>query len=116
MSPGEELSSSLDRLHTRPLREGLLGSSQVFRICSCFFHSLFIVLVALRASGKRARRVIEEQLASEAGGAVTPEEFAAIRRGDGIFLAGAGLRGRGSTWPPVGRTFVNAQAARTRFP
>ena len=40
--------------------------------------------MTLRASGKWERRVIEEQLASEVGGAVTPEEFAAIRR-DGIF-------------------------------
>ncbi|HVJ56203.1 MAG TPA: PrsW family intramembrane metalloprotease [Terrimicrobiaceae bacterium] len=49
-----------------------------------FLPFVLIVLVALRASGKWERRVIEEQLASEVGGAVTPEEFAEIRR-DGIF-------------------------------
>jgi protease PrsW len=49
-----------------------------------FLPFVVIVLVTLRASGKWERRVIEEQLASEVGGAVTPEEFAAIRR-DGIF-------------------------------
>ena len=49
-----------------------------------FLPFVLIVLVALRASGKRERRVIEEQLASEVGGAVTLEEFAEIRR-DGIF-------------------------------
>jgi protease PrsW len=49
-----------------------------------FLPFVLIVLVTLRASGKWERRVIEEQLASEVGGAVTPEEFAAIRR-DGIF-------------------------------
>ena len=41
-----------------------------------FFPFVVILLVALRASGKWERRVIEEQLASEVGGAVTPEEFA----------------------------------------
>jgi RsiW-degrading membrane proteinase PrsW (M82 family) len=49
-----------------------------------FLPFVLIVLVSLRASGKWERRVIEEQLASEVGGAVTPEEFAEIRR-DGIF-------------------------------
>ena len=49
-----------------------------------FLPFVLIVLVTLRASGKWERRVIEEQLASEVGGAVTPEEFAEIRR-DGIF-------------------------------
>ena len=49
-----------------------------------FLPFVLIVLVALRASGKWERRVIEEQLASEVGGAVTPEEFAEIRR-DSIF-------------------------------
>ena len=49
-----------------------------------FLPFVLIVLVTLRASGKWERRVIEEQLASEVDGAVTPEEFAAIRR-DGIF-------------------------------
>ena len=49
-----------------------------------FLPFVVIVLVTLRASGKWERRVIEEQLASEVGGAVTPEEFAEIRR-DGIF-------------------------------
>jgi protease PrsW len=49
-----------------------------------FFPFVVILLVALRASGKWERRVIEEQLASEVGGAVTPEEFVDIRR-DGIF-------------------------------
>ena len=49
-----------------------------------FLPFVLLVLVTLRASGKWERRVIEEQLASEVGGAVTPEEFAEIRR-DGIF-------------------------------
>ena len=49
-----------------------------------FLPFVLIVLVTLRASGKWERRVIEEQLASEVGGAVTPEELAGIRR-DGIF-------------------------------
>ena len=49
-----------------------------------FLPFVLIVLVTLRASGKWERRVIEEQLASEVDGAVTPEEFVAIRR-DGIF-------------------------------
>jgi protease PrsW len=49
-----------------------------------FLPFVLIVLVTLPASGKWEGRVIEEQLASEVGGAVTPEEFAAIRR-DGIF-------------------------------
>ena len=49
-----------------------------------FLPFVLIVLVTLRASGKWERRIIEEQLASEVDGAVTPEEFAAIRR-DGIF-------------------------------
>jgi protease PrsW len=49
-----------------------------------FFPFVIFILVALRSSGKWERRVIEEQLASEVGGAVTPEEFADIRR-DGIF-------------------------------
>ena len=49
-----------------------------------FLPFVLIVLVTLRASGKWERRVIEEQLASEVGGAVTPEEFSEIRR-DGIF-------------------------------
>ena len=49
-----------------------------------FLPFVLIVLVTLRASGKWERRVIEEQLASEVGGAVTPEELTEIRR-DGIF-------------------------------
>ena len=49
-----------------------------------FLPFVLIVLVALRASGKWERRVIEEQLASEVGGAVTPEEFAEIIRKNGI--------------------------------
>ena len=49
-----------------------------------FLPFVLLVLVTLRASGKWERRVIEEQLASEVGGAVTPGEFAEIRR-DGIF-------------------------------
>ena len=42
------------------------------------------MLVALQRSGKWERRVIEEQLVDEVGGAVTPEEYAAIQR-DRIF-------------------------------
>ena len=49
-----------------------------------FLPFVIVILVALRKSGKWERRVIEEQLASEVGGAVTPEEYADIRR-DGIF-------------------------------
>jgi protease PrsW len=49
-----------------------------------FFPFVIFILVALRRSGKWERRTIEEQLADEVGGAVTPEEFADIRR-DGIF-------------------------------
>ena len=49
-----------------------------------FFPFVVILLVTLRASGKWERKVIKEQLASEVGGAVTPEEFADVRR-DGIF-------------------------------
>ncbi len=49
-----------------------------------FLPFVLTILVALRISGKWERRVIQEQLASEVGNAVTPEEFAEIRR-DGIF-------------------------------
>jgi protease PrsW len=49
-----------------------------------FLPFVLIILVALRISGKWERRVIQEQLASEVGGAVTPEEFAEICR-DGTF-------------------------------
>ena len=49
-----------------------------------FLPFLCLILVALRLSGKWERRVIAEQLANEVGGAVTPEEYAAIQR-DGIF-------------------------------
>ena len=49
-----------------------------------FLPFVCLVLVALRLSGKWERRVIAEQLANEVGGAVTPEEYAAIQR-DGIF-------------------------------
>lgn len=49
-----------------------------------FLPFVIVILVALRKSGKWERRVIEEQLANEVGGAVTPEEYSDIRR-DGIF-------------------------------
>jgi RsiW-degrading membrane proteinase PrsW (M82 family) len=49
-----------------------------------FLPFVIVMLVALRRSGKWERRVIEEQLADEVGGAVTPEEYAAIQR-DSIF-------------------------------
>jgi protease PrsW len=49
-----------------------------------FLPFVIVMLVALRQSGKWERRVIEEQLVGEVGGAVTPEEFDAVRR-DGIF-------------------------------
>lgn len=49
-----------------------------------FLPFVIVMLVTLRRSGKWERRVIQEQLADEVGGAVTPQEYAAIRR-DGIF-------------------------------
>jgi hypothetical protein len=49
-----------------------------------FLPFVVVMLVALRHSGQWERQVIQEQLADEVGGAVTPEEYAAIRR-DGIF-------------------------------
>jgi hypothetical protein len=49
-----------------------------------FLPFVIVILVALRKSGKWERRVIEEQLANEVGGAVTPQEYADIKR-DGIF-------------------------------
>jgi RsiW-degrading membrane proteinase PrsW (M82 family) len=49
-----------------------------------FLPFVIVMLIALRLSGQWERRVIEEQLADEVGGAVTREEYAAIRR-DGIF-------------------------------
>ena len=49
-----------------------------------FLPFVIVMLVALRRSGKWERRVIQEQLADEVGGAVTPEEYAAIQR-DRIF-------------------------------
>jgi RsiW-degrading membrane proteinase PrsW (M82 family) len=49
-----------------------------------FLPFVIVMLVALRRSGKWERRVIEEQLADEVGGAVTPEEYVAIQR-DRIF-------------------------------
>ena len=49
-----------------------------------FLPFVIVILVALRKSGKWGRRVIEEQLANEVGGAVTPQEYADIKR-DGIF-------------------------------
>ena len=49
-----------------------------------FLPFVILMLVALRRSGKWERRVIEEQLADEVGGTVTPEEYVAIQR-DRIF-------------------------------
>ena len=78
---GEELPELGPPPHTPFLEAWVVASLQNLLL---FLPFVLIVLVALRASGKWERRVIEEQLASEVGGAVTPEEFAEIRR-DGIF-------------------------------
>jgi protease PrsW len=57
---------------------------RVWTITSLQNLTLFFPFVIFILAGKWERRVIEEQLAGEVGGAVTPEEFADIRR-DGIF-------------------------------
>ena len=69
-----------------------------------FLPFVVLILVLLRQSGRWERRVIREELASEVGPTVTPEEYEQIRR-DGIFrtrrLAGPHRR--------RGAALVNAQ-------
>jgi protease PrsW len=43
-----------------------------------FLPFVILMLVVLRRSGRWERRVIAEELADEVGGAVTPQEYAAI--------------------------------------
>ena len=78
---GEEMPEAGPPPETPFLEAWIVASIQNLLL---FLPFVLIILVALRMSGKWERRVIEEQLASEVGGAVTPEEFADIRR-DAIF-------------------------------
>ena len=78
---GEEMPEAGPPPETPFLEAWIVASIQNLLL---FLPFVLIILVVLRMSGKWERRVIEEQLASEVGGAVTPEEFADIRR-DAIF-------------------------------
>jgi protease PrsW len=57
------------------------------------------LFVALRRSGKWERHVIEQELADEVGGAVTPEEYDAIRH-DHVLTPGASITSIAGSPPP----------------
>jgi RsiW-degrading membrane proteinase PrsW (M82 family) len=69
-----------------PTPQPFLPTLLIRSIMELIIFSPFLALLAvlLWRSGAWERRVIREELASEVGGAVTPEEYAAIQR-DGIF-------------------------------
>jgi hypothetical protein len=60
---------------------GLLRGSLLYSIV--FFPFLLLLIILIWRSGLWERRVIQRELAGEIGGAVTPEEYEAIKR-DGI--------------------------------
>jgi protease PrsW len=60
---------------------GLLRGSLVYSVI--FFPFLLLMVLLVWRSGLWERRVIQRELAAEVGGAVTPEEYEAIKR-DGI--------------------------------
>ncbi|HET9220954.1 MAG TPA: PrsW family intramembrane metalloprotease [Roseiflexaceae bacterium] len=81
---------------------GLLQSSLLYAVI--FFPFLLLLILLIWRSGLWERRVIQRELAGEVGGAVTPEEYEAVRR-DGILRT----RRIARTAPRRSKALVNAQ-------
>jgi RsiW-degrading membrane proteinase PrsW (M82 family) len=81
---------------------GLLQSSLLYAVI--FFPFLLLLILLIWRSGLWERRVIQRELAGEVGGAVTPEEYEAVRR-DSILRT----RRIARTAPRRSKALVNAQ-------